>query len=155
MKVGTEPGLYAVASIAQADVLAPAQQRMAVEIVLFMVMTACGMAAAYWLGNRMLVRPMQRLLQDMRALAGIEPQAAFHTVDGQAKDEIKALASAFEQTAAVIRSQDAQRDLIQAQLLTTVKSLQATEQKLRASQGMLHMASTVSRVGLGKLTCPR
>ena len=152
--VGTGPGLYVVASIAQADVLAPAQQRMVFEIALLLALTACGMAAAYWLGNGMLVRPTQRLLQDMRDLAGVGPPAAWQTVDLPAKDEIKALAVAFEQTAAVIKSKDEQRDQIQAQLQATVESLQATERKLRASQGMLHMASTVSRVGAWQIDMP-
>ena len=151
---GAGPGLYVVASIARADVLAPAQQRMAFEIVLLMALTAGGMAAAYWLGNRMVVRPTQRLLQDTQALAGLEPQAVLQTVDLQAKDEIQALALAFEQTAAVIKRKDEQRDQIQAQLLATVESLQATERKLRASQGMLYMASTVSRVGAWQIDMP-
>ena len=152
--VGTGPGMYVVASIPQADVVAPAQRRMALEIVMLLALTACGIAAAYWLGNRMLVRPTQRLLQDMQALAGVEPQAALQTLDLQAKDEIQALALAFEQTAAVIKRKDEQRDRIQAQLLATVDSLQATERKLRASQGMLHMASTVSRVGAWQIDMP-
>ena len=100
------------------------------------------------------VRPTQRLLQDMHALAGITPAAAGQGADGQTQYEIKALSFAFERSAAALRIKDEQRNQSHAQLLATVESLQATERKLRARQEMLHMASTVSCVGAWQIDMP-
>ena len=120
---GNRPGLFVVANIAREAVTGPLQRRLALELGVLLLLTALGMLAARWLGNRTLVAPTHRLLKDINQLAG-DSASPVGPVHG---DEIVALSSAFARVARILAHRDAERDSHQA-------ALQKTQDRLLAAQ---------------------
>jgi PAS domain S-box-containing protein len=123
---GSRPGLYVVASVARDAVTAPLQRRLAFELGVLVLLTALGILAARWMGNRTVVAPARRLLKDINQLGGESGPAG--QVHG---DEIVALHSAFSRVAGILAQRDAERDHHQAELQKTQDRLMAAQRIAR------------------------
>ena len=114
---GSQRGVFVIASVARAEVVAPARQELIVVLLLFTLWAALGIAAAQWLGKKMLVMPTRRLLGEINELAGD------HSSDALAPptnvDELGALSSAFRRLVGSLKLREAERDSNEADLLTT------------------------------------
>lgn len=121
------PGLFVVASIARDAVTAPLQRRLMLELGLLLLLTAVGILAARWTGNRTLVRPARQLLKNINQLAGTGADNA----SPMRGDEMAALSLAAERVAAILKQRDAERDRHQAMLQKTQDRLLAAQRIAR------------------------
>lgn len=121
------PGLFVVASIARDAVTAPLQRRLMLELGLLLLLTAVGILAARWTGNRTLVTPARQLLKNINQLAGTGADNAAP----MRGDELAALSLASERVAAILKQRDAERDRHQAMLQKTQDRLLAAQRIAR------------------------
>ena len=122
---GSQPGLFVIASTEREAVTGPAQRELIVLLLLFGFWAFLGLAAAQWLGHKMLVKPTRRLLSDINQLAGRSSTDALEP--NKADDEIGALSSAFRRLAGILDSR-------RTEIETTMAELRATRDRLLSAQ---------------------
>lgn len=128
---GSQPGLFVIASVAREAVTAPARRELLVLLLLFALWATLGIAAARWIGNKTLVLPTRRLLNEINELAGNDLAHAW--APGKNADEIGALSSAFHRLAGILKLRQAERD--------------SHEAKLRETQERLLTAQRIGKIG--------
>lgn len=108
------PDLFVIASVAKEAVTRPAKNELGVLLLVFALCATLGMAAARWVGNKTLVAPTRRLLDDINELAGSD--AALAGRSGKSVDEMQALSGAFQHLASILKLRQAERDSHEAEL---------------------------------------
>lgn len=108
------PSLLVVASMAREDLLAPALERLGLQLALLALLALAGTWAARWMGRRTIVAPVRSLLQRVNAIAGREAGST----DGAPGDwdEIDQLSKAFDTMAGILAARAADRDATEAEL---------------------------------------
>ncbi len=128
---GMLPGIYAIASIARDDVLAPLKRELLLELVIVALVAGLGVWWARWMGNRTIVTPALQLLQQVNDLAGAD------TIGSSQKavphDEMLGLFLAFKKMAKILKAREAERD--------------GNERALRSTQDRLLDAQRIGRIG--------
>lgn len=117
------PGLFAVASIARDDVIAPIQRKQVRELGLLLLLSAVGILAAYWIDKWTVVTPARQLRKKINQLAGDAADDDM-PIPG---DEMAALSLTSERVAGILKQRDAERDHHQA-------ILQKTQDRLLTAQ---------------------
>ena len=128
---GTIPGLYAIASIARDDVLAPVKLELMLELAILVLVAALGVWMARRMGNKTIVTPTLQLLQQVNDLAGADTIGP--SQKAVPRDEMLGLFLAFKKMAKILKLREAERD--------------SNERALRATQDRLLAAQRIGRIG--------
>jgi len=126
-----EGGLAVLAVRPAASVLAPALWRLRLQLAVLLAVAASASLLAWYLGDRLLARPVARLVDFVGALARNEPPPAALAGDGPVR-ELARIERGVADLAAGLATRSAQRDAAMAQIERQQLSLQRSELRYRA-----------------------
>ena len=118
-------GLYVVSSISRDAMTSLANRQFALTLALLFVLAAFGLMMSRWAGEKIILVPARRLLDQVRELTGVEAES--QKGPASSPDEFVELSRAFYRMAGVMKARENERD-------NTELALQATQNRLLASQ---------------------
>lgn len=128
---GSQPGLFAVASVPREAITAVAARELAQSLTWLALLAALGALLARWIGHRAVVLPARRLLQQANSLAGAD--AANQPGADPAVNEMTGLSQAFDRISDSRKRREEECD--------------GTEAALRVMQGRLLAAQRIGKIG--------
>jgi PAS domain-containing protein len=130
-----EGKLYVAAMVSSHDILAPGAQRLHLEIGVMALIAFVGGAAAWVFGDRVVARPIDRMLQRVNALRREETRPPDAIDSPLALFEVHELDVQFEDLARGLAERSAQRDAAMAEMLAQKNLLESILQSM--AEGVL------------------
>jgi PAS domain S-box-containing protein len=125
-----EGGLAVLARQPAASVLAPSLWRLRLQLVVLLAVAAAASLLAWRLGDRLLARPVERLVRFVGALERNEAPPAAPVGDGPVR-ELARIERGVADLATALAARSAQRDAAMAQIEQQKLSLERSEQRYR------------------------